>query len=70
MNIFEQDRILMPLNVGGNHWTSTIINLEHKRVEYYDSMGGTERQAKEVFDVSLLRSAVANKSECNQISES
>ena len=39
INLFEIDRVLIPINKGGFHWILSVINVADKRIEYYDSMG-------------------------------
>ena len=39
VNLFEMDRVLIPINKGGFHWILCVVNVEYKRIEYYDSMG-------------------------------
>lgn len=39
VNLFEMDRVVIPINKGGFHWILSIINVAEKRIEYYDSMG-------------------------------
>ena len=39
VNLFELDRVVIPINKGGFHWILVIVNIEGKRIEYYDSMG-------------------------------
>ena len=52
MDIFAKDVILVPINVGGLHWTAAAINMEKKRIEYYDSMGDLVRKRDTIFAVS------------------
>mmetsp|Transcript_31328 Transcript_31328/g.55059 ORF Transcript_31328/g.55059 Transcript_31328/m.55059 type:complete len:457 (-) Transcript_31328:131-1501(-) len=33
------DKVIIPVNVGNNHWTLSVIDLKRKRFEYYDSLG-------------------------------
>jgi sentrin-specific protease 1 len=42
-DIFELKYILCPINLDNMHWTSAVIFMEDKRIQYYDSMGGTDR---------------------------
>lgn len=46
INVFELDRVVIPINKGGFHWILVIVNITEKRVEYYDSMG-REGESKE-----------------------
>ena len=39
VNLFDLDRVVIPINKGGFHWILSIVNITEKRVEYYDSMG-------------------------------
>jgi Ulp1 family protease len=39
VNLFELDRVVIPINKGGFHWILVIVNIKEKRIEYYDSMG-------------------------------
>ena len=39
VNVFELDRVVIPINKGGFHWILVIVNVKEKRIEYYDSMG-------------------------------
>jgi len=39
VNVFELDRVLIPINSSGFHWVLGVINVEAGRIEYYDSMG-------------------------------
>ncbi|KAF9934327.1 SUMO1 sentrin specific peptidase 1 [Linnemannia zychae] len=40
VNIFAMDYILIPIHCSGNHWTTAIIDMSRKRIEYYDSLLG------------------------------
>ena len=42
-DIFNLKYILCPINLYNMHWTSDVIYIEEKRIQYYDSMGGTDR---------------------------
>ncbi|ORY55013.1 hypothetical protein BCR35DRAFT_310206, partial [Leucosporidium creatinivorum] len=37
---FSKSLIIIPINLGNSHWVCSAINLEKKRFEYYDSLGG------------------------------
>jgi len=39
INVFQQDKIMIPINKGGFHWILVVVNVTEKRIEYYDSMG-------------------------------
>ncbi|GAA5850758.1 hypothetical protein JCM8547_009081 [Rhodosporidiobolus lusitaniae] len=36
---FEKDIIIIPINLGNNHWVCAAVNIALKRIEYYDSLG-------------------------------
>ncbi|SBT49596.1 Ulp1 protease family C-terminal catalytic domain containing protein [Plasmodium ovale wallikeri] len=38
VDIFSFDLILIPLHVGGNHWTLGAINIKEKNIKLYDSL--------------------------------
>eukprot|EP00457_Paulinella_chromatophora_P014247 gb/GEZN01014648.1/.p1 GENE.gb/GEZN01014648.1/~~gb/GEZN01014648.1/.p1 ORF type:complete len:214 (-),score=28.10 gb/GEZN01014648.1/:177-818(-) len=40
VKIAEQDKVIFPVHVHGNHWCCGVINFLQKRFEYYDSLGG------------------------------
>lgn len=44
-NIFLLDKLVIPVNCGGTHWTLCVANFKKKQLQYYDSyhdsMGGT-----------------------------
>lgn len=42
VDVFSLDKILVPFNLG-NHWTMACINMQLKRFEYYDSLGGMSK---------------------------
>ena len=42
-DIFNLKYIICPINLDNMHWTSAVIFMEEKRIQYYDSMGGTDR---------------------------
>jgi hypothetical protein len=39
IDLFELDRVLVPVNMGNHHWTLAIVNTTEERIEYYDSTG-------------------------------
>mmetsp|Transcript_21684 Transcript_21684/g.53498 ORF Transcript_21684/g.53498 Transcript_21684/m.53498 type:complete len:135 (+) Transcript_21684:779-1183(+) len=38
-NIFEFDRILIPINIARAHWSLGMIDLRHREMQYFDSLG-------------------------------
>ncbi|WWC85688.1 uncharacterized protein L201_000554 [Kwoniella dendrophila CBS 6074] len=48
-NLFDMAAIVFPVNIGNMHWTACAINLEKKRIEYYDSMGDYSGHRHNVF---------------------
>ena len=41
-DLFNLKYIFIPINLDNTHWTSAVIFMEEKRIQYYDSMGGTD----------------------------
>jgi len=41
-DVFNLKYIVCPINLDNLHWTSAVIFVEEKRIQYYDSMGGTD----------------------------
>ncbi|XP_023210191.1 sentrin-specific protease 1-like [Centruroides sculpturatus] len=39
VDIFEYDMLLIPVHMG-MHWCLAVIDFRHKKIQYYDSMGG------------------------------
>jgi len=42
-DIFNLKYVVCPINLDNLHWTSAVIFIEEKCIQYYDSMGGTDR---------------------------
>lgn len=42
-DVFNLKYIICPINLDNMHWTSAVIYMEEKRIQYYDSLGGTDR---------------------------
>jgi sentrin-specific protease 1 len=40
IDLFSFDRIIVPMNVGRNHWALGFVDLKNKHVRYYDSLAG------------------------------
>ena len=40
-DVFNLKYIVCPINLDNLHWTSAVIFVEEKKIQYYDSMGGT-----------------------------
>ena len=54
VNLGDLHRMLVPMNVHGNHWTLMVVNLTLYRLEYYDSLfGAPPRQAGELISVRV-----------------
>ncbi|CAM9822559.1 unnamed protein product [Pylaiella littoralis] len=41
VKVFEMDKIFVPVNVSNTHWCMAVIYMKHKRINYFDSMGGS-----------------------------
>jgi sentrin-specific protease 1 len=46
-DIFNLKYIFCPINLDNMHWTSAVIYMEEKKIQYYDSLGGTDRKKLE-----------------------
>ncbi len=42
-DIFSLKYIFCPINLKNTHWTLAVIFMEAKKIQYYDSCGGTDR---------------------------
>lgn len=38
-NLFEQDKVCIPINLDNTHWAACVIHIQTKRIFYYDSLG-------------------------------
>mmetsp|Transcript_27753 Transcript_27753/g.42835 ORF Transcript_27753/g.42835 Transcript_27753/m.42835 type:complete len:694 (-) Transcript_27753:16-2097(-) len=41
-DVFNLKYIFCPINLDNMHWTSACVFMEQKKIQYYDSMGGTD----------------------------
>lgn len=46
-DVFNLKYIFCPINLDNMHWTSAVIFMEEKKIQYYDSLGGTDRMKLE-----------------------
>ena len=42
-DIFNMKYIICPVNIDNLHWTVAVIFMEDKRIQWYDSFGGTDQ---------------------------
>lgn len=42
--LFDLQRIFIPIHVGKSHWTLLRIDIPGKRIEYFDSISGSDKQ--------------------------
>jgi sentrin-specific protease 1 len=42
-DIFGLDKIICPVNLGNTHWCCAVIFMNDKKIQFYDSMGGSGR---------------------------
>ena len=54
VDIFSLRLMLIPMNVGGSHWTCAAINFPDKTITYYDSMGASGRLILEILKRYLM----------------
>jgi len=53
-NVFKLDKIIIPVNIGDNHWSLVIAYVQEREIKYYDSMeGGGGTKWMEVLQVYL-----------------
>lgn len=45
--------LLIPINVGGAHWTLAIINVEQKKFEFWDSLGQKSQKQIDKYCIKL-----------------
>jgi Ulp1 family protease len=55
INVFDMDRIIVPINKGGFHWVLGVVNVQEKRIEYYDSMGREGENADNRHYLTIMR---------------
>eukprot|EP01083_Nonionella_stella_P090835 253826_1 len=53
-DIFELDRVFVPIHVNISHWVLACLNMKTKTIEYYDSMGGSNSGARECLRRYLM----------------
>jgi len=46
-DIFALEKIIIPINLGNMHWCTAVIFIQLKKIQYYDSMGGSGRRILE-----------------------
>ena len=39
INIFSKDKIFIPVNISNKHWSLIVVNIQLKKIYYYDSLG-------------------------------
>ncbi len=40
-DVFEKDKIFIPVNIMNTHWTMAVVFVQRKELHYYDSMSGS-----------------------------
>ena len=63
VDIFSLRLMLIPMNVGGSHWTCAGINFHEKTITYYDSMGGLGTSVLQLLH-RYLKDEHENKKKC------
>ena len=56
-NVFKLDKIFAPVNVGGTHWCMLVAYVQQRRIQYYDSFGGSGEQYLDAMKVFLENEA-------------
>ncbi len=39
-NVFKLDKIIIPVNTGGYHWSLVVAYVQERKIKHYDSMEG------------------------------
>ena len=47
--IFEEETIIVPININDNHWVAAVIDMKGKQIQFYDSLGGTGKSLLQVI---------------------
>lgn len=50
INLFEVDRIFIPVNTKNTHWTLLVLHMQEKEVHYYDSRPLDQTRLEVLFD--------------------
>ena len=48
------DYVLLPIHQSGNHWTTAVIDMKNKHIDYYDSLLGNNPKCFLVCDNCLV----------------
>lgn len=49
IDIFEYDKIFIPINISNGHWTLAVISMQLLEIKYYDSLNGNGMNYKNVL---------------------
>ena len=49
VNLFTCEQVYVPINENNVHWTGLIADMKERRIQYYDSLGGTGRDYMEAM---------------------
>jgi sentrin-specific protease 1 len=52
-NIFDMDKLFVPINIGDMHWCMAILFMQEKRIQYYDSIDGSYRTGRRYIELLL-----------------
>jgi Ulp1 family protease len=65
VDIFELDKILIPINFVNTHWVAVMVSMTEKSIQLYDPMLEPETDARLYFDqiLQFLRDEHINKKE-------
>ena len=47
IDVFNNELMLVPINVGKNHWALGVVDLKNERIEYWDSLGADHKRFKQ-----------------------
>lgn len=58
INVFEKDRVIVPINIMGTHWALAVIDNRRKRISYFDSLASRGNiAAVELLQVYMSKEA-------------
>jgi Ulp1 family protease len=49
LDVFNMDKIYFPININNSHWTIAVISMRHKTIIYYDSLGASGTNYKNIL---------------------
>lgn len=69
LDIFCHNKVFIPTNVRGVHWTMIVVNIQYKEIHYYDSMSGEGKEYTDLVKRWLVQEAIRRKKTAFDITE-